>query len=92
VLTPFEFKSSTCLSSATSPYPETSGRIELESGRLIAQLASALKALGHKDVKIVPLISGAVFIKFTEGRWQGESDPRRDGTVRSAQTMQNSAK
>jgi gamma-glutamyltranspeptidase/glutathione hydrolase len=56
------------------------GRIELEQGTRAADLASALRAKGH-EVAIVPLRSGAGFIRHDAGGWTGAADPRRDGTA-----------
>ncbi|MGZ5038866.1 MAG: gamma-glutamyltransferase family protein [Usitatibacter sp.] len=56
------------------------GKIELEKGTAAEELAPALRAKGH-DVDIVPLRSGAGFIRRDASGWTGAADPRRDGSA-----------
>jgi gamma-glutamyltranspeptidase/glutathione hydrolase len=71
------------ISTARAPYPDSSGVVELEQGRSVAQFARPLQALGHK-VRIAPLQSGTAFLVRRQGRWEGAADPRRDGVFASS--------
>jgi gamma-glutamyltranspeptidase/glutathione hydrolase len=71
------------ISTARAPYPDSSGVVELEQGRSVAQFALPLQALGHK-VRIAPLPSGTAFLVRRQGRWEGAADPRRDGVFASS--------
>jgi gamma-glutamyltranspeptidase/glutathione hydrolase len=71
------------VSTARASYPGTTGVVELERERAIAQLAPRLTALGHR-IQIRPLQSGTAFIVRVHGRWEGAADPRRDGTYASS--------
>jgi gamma-glutamyltranspeptidase / glutathione hydrolase len=71
------------VSKAKSPYADSSGLVELEQGRAVAQFVRPLQALGHK-VRLVPLPSGTAFLVRSQGGWQGAADPRRDGVFASA--------
>jgi gamma-glutamyltranspeptidase/glutathione hydrolase len=71
------------ISTARAPYPDSSGVVELEQGRSVAQFARPLQALGHK-VRFAPLQSGTAFLVRRQGRWEGAADPRRDGVFASS--------
>ena len=71
------------VSTARAPYAGTADVVELEYGRAVSQLARPLIALGHK-VRITPMQSGTAFIVRRQGRWEGATDPRRDGMFASA--------
>jgi gamma-glutamyltranspeptidase/glutathione hydrolase len=71
------------VSTSRAPYPDSSGIVELEAGRSIAQLAEPLRALGHK-VKVTSLPSGMAFLVRRQGKWEGAADPRRDGAYASS--------
>ena len=52
-----------------------------EAGTPLADLAPALRALGH-EVRIVDLNSGVHAIRRApDGGWIGAADPRREGTA-----------
>jgi len=57
----------------------SSGLVELEMGRGIAELAEPLMARGH-PIRIGALQSGIGFLVWKD-RWLGAADPRRDGNV-----------
>ena len=71
------------VSTARASYPATTGVVELERERAIAQLAPRLTALGHR-IQVRPLQSGTAFILRVHGRWEGAADPRRDGSYASS--------
>lgn len=54
--------------------------IQLEAGSPRAALAAPLRALGH-EVAVIPLPSGAGFLRRVDGGWLGAADPRRDGVA-----------
>lgn len=54
---------------------------ELEQGTPIADLADALRALGH-EVQVRPHEGGLTAIRRSGDGWEGGADPRRDGVAR----------
>lgn len=55
--------------------------IELEENTSIAQLADALREMGH-EVRVVPMTSGLHGIERVNDDWRGGADPRLDGVAR----------
>ena len=56
------------------------GRIDLERGTALEDIAAKLRALGHK-VRVRPLTSGIQGIARVDGVLTGGADPRREGLV-----------
>ena len=62
-------------------YGSRNGPTELERGRAPAELAEALRALGHR-VELQTMNSGIHLIVRGESAWLGAADPRREGSAR----------
>ena len=61
-------------------YMNQNGRTELEEGTAVAELESALEALGH-EVVVRRHTSGSHIIRVHDGDMTGGADPRREGVV-----------
>jgi gamma-glutamyltranspeptidase/glutathione hydrolase len=56
---------------------------ELERGTTAANLADALRAMGH-TIKVGPMNAGVQAIAITPTGLQGWGDPHRDGTAKGS--------